>query len=83
MADKLKVKVFSLKNGLEVLEDISTIRIKSKDYTLLIMPDYIPVLGEIEGNIDFEGINTSRHFEAIEGYYMNTDNVFSLIIRKE
>ena len=43
----IKVKVFSISNGLEVIENVKLVRIKSKDYNLLIMPDYMPILGEI------------------------------------
>lgn len=79
----IKVKIFSLSKGLEVLEDISVIRIKSKDYNLLIMPDYMPLLGEIDGNIDFEGVDNSLSLEDINGYYMNSSNEFSLLLREE
>ena len=34
------VKIYSLLNGLSVLENVKVIRIKSKDYNLLIMKDY-------------------------------------------
>lgn len=79
----IKVKIFSLSKGLEILEDISVIRIKSKDYNLLIMPDYMPLLGEVDGNIDFEGVNDSLSLSNINGYYMNSGNEFSLLLREE
>lgn len=82
MEVSMEVKIFSLTKGLEILENIKAIRIKSKDYNLLIMPDYMPLLGEIVGSIDFEGENISKSYEYIDAYYMNSDNVFSLIIRE-
>ncbi len=78
----IKVKVFSISNGLEVIENVKLVRIKSKDYNLLIMPDYMPILGEIQGNIDIENKDDTRTFENINGYYVNTNNEFSLILRE-
>lgn len=78
----IKVKIFSLSKGLEELEDITLIRVKSDDYNLLIMPDYMPLLGEIKGNIDFEGKTISKSYNNINGYYINSSNEFSLIIRE-
>lgn len=44
----MKVKIFSLSKGLEIIDDVVSIKIKSKDYNLLIMKDYFPLIGEIE-----------------------------------
>lgn len=82
MEASIKVKIFSLESGLEILENVKVIRIKSKDYNLLIMPDYMPLLGEIQGNIDFENSENSKSLKNINGYYMNTNNEFSLIVRE-
>jgi hypothetical protein len=76
------VKLFSLTKGMEVYNDIKIIRIKSKKYNLLIMQDYLPVIGDVEGNIDFESDNNSINLENIKGYYMLADNNFSLIIKE-
>lgn len=83
MENSIKVKIFSLSTGLEVIENVKIIRIKSRDYNLLIMPDYMPLLGEIQGNIDFERQDNSRSLSDINGYYINTSNEFSLVIRED
>ena len=33
------VKIFTFKNGMEEIEEVTAIRIKSKDYNLLILKD--------------------------------------------
>ena len=48
------VKIFTLKKGLRKLEDVSAIRIKSKDYNLLILKDYIAIMGRITGEFSIE-----------------------------
>ena len=61
----IKVRIFDMKQGLTEYENIKTIRIISKDYNLLIMKDYMPIIGEIVGSVDINGENT----KAKERYY--------------
>ncbi len=82
MEASIKVKILSLKEGLMQLDNITLIRIKSSDYNLLIMPDYMPLLGEVKGNIDFESETMSKSYNDIKGYYINSNNEFSLIIKE-
>lgn len=74
------VKVFTLEKGLEVIENVIAIRVKSKDYNLLIFKDYISLLGEIHGSLDIETENETRSFKDIDANYINHDNVFSVIL---
>ncbi len=77
------VKIFNISSGLEILEGVKIIRIKSEDYNLLIMPNYMPLLGEIKGSIDIESETISKHLENIDAYYINSNNEFSLVVREE
>ena len=81
--NSILVKVFNITKGLEEIENVKIIRIKSTDYNLLIMPNYMPLLGEIKGTIDIESETVSKHLENIDAYYINSNNVFSLIIRED
>lgn len=83
MKKTIQVQVFSMNKGIEVYENINFIRIKSNDYNLLIMEDYVPVLGEIHGTIDIESEETSVKLENIDGYYMSKNNEFYLILRNQ
>ena len=80
--DGIKVKVFDIKNGLRVYENIKIIRIISKDYNLLIMKDYLPIIGEIDGSVDIKNENIDLSFKDIRAFYMNSDNVFYLMIKE-
>ena len=40
----IKVRIFDLSKGLVEYEHIKVIRIVSKDYNLLIMEDYLPII---------------------------------------
>lgn len=82
MDKNITIKIFSISKGLEIREDIKIIRIKSKKYNLLIMVDYLPIIGEIEGNVDLESLNDSISYKNITGYFMHSNNVFNLIIKE-
>ena len=73
------VKIFTLKNGLEVLENVIAIRIKSKEYNLLILKDYVSLLGEIDGELEIEFENETKKFENLKASFMNDNNTFSVI----
>jgi uncharacterized protein (UPF0254 family) len=83
MDKKITVKIFTLSKGLEMRNDIKAIRIKSDKYNLLIMVDYIPIIGEINGSIDCEAEENSISYQNIKAYFMHSNNVFSLIINEE
>lgn len=78
----IKVRIFDLKKGLVEYEHIKVIRIVSKDYNLLIMQDYLPIIGEIEGSIDIKNEEIELNYKDIKAFYMNSDNVFNLMIKE-
>ena len=80
--DGIKVKVFDIRNGMRVYDNIKIIRIISKDYNLLIMKDYLPIIGEIEGSVDIKNDVVNESFKNIKAFYMNRDNVFNLMIKE-
>lgn len=80
--DGIKVKVFDIRNGMRVYENIKIIRIISKDYNLLIMKDYLPIIGEIDGSVDIKNDVVNESFKNIKAFYMNSDNVFNLMIKE-
>lgn len=80
--DGIKVKIFDIRNGLRVYDNIKIIRIISKDYNLLIMKDYLPIIGEIEGTVDIKNDEVNLSFKDIKAFYMNSDNIFNLMIKE-
>ena len=80
--DGIKVKVFDIRNGMRVYDNIKIIRIISKDYNLFIMKDYLPIIGEIEGSVDIKNDVVNESFKNIKAFYMNSDNVFNLMIKE-
>ena len=75
-------RIFDIKNGLRIYDNIKIIRIISKDYNLLIMKDYLPIIGEIEGSVDIKNDEVNLSFKDIKAFYMNSDNIFNLMIKE-
>lgn len=82
MKDGIKVRIFDMEHGLREYEDIKIIRIISKDYNLLIMKDYLPIIGEIEGSVDIKNDEINTSFKDIKAFYMNSENIFNLMIKE-
>ena len=78
---EMKVRVFDL-NGLVEYENVKIVRIISKDYNLLIMKDYLPIIGEIDGSVDIKSEKEEIHLKDIKAFYMNSNNEFNLMIRE-
>ena len=78
----IKVRIFNIENGLREYKDIKIIRIISKDYNLLIMKDYLPIIGEIEGSVDIKNDEVNLSFKDIPAFYMNSNNEFNLMIKE-
>ncbi|MBE6155807.1 MAG: hypothetical protein E7164_03515 [Firmicutes bacterium] len=77
----LTVNVFDLHTGLTTYENVSYVRIVSSDYNLLVMLDYLPIIGEIKGKVDIKTPDGELHFDNIKASYMNSNNVFNLMIQ--
>ena len=78
----IKVRIFDLAKGLTEYEHIQYIRIVCKEYNLLIMQDYLPIIGEIEGSVDIKSDDIDISFKDIKAFYMNSKNVFNLMIKE-
>ena len=78
----IKVRIFNIENGLREYKDIKIIRIISKDYNLLIMKDYLPIIGEIEGSVDIKNDEVNLSFKDIKAFYINSNNEFNLMIKE-
>lgn len=77
-----KVRIFDLDTGLTEYEHIKVVRMISKEYNLLIMQDYLPIIGELEGSIDIKGEDINLSFPKIKAFYMNSNNVFNLMVKE-
>ncbi len=83
--NKENIQVMILKSDnvmMDTIYDAKMIRIKDKKYNLLIMKDYWPVIGELDGSVYIEA-DKNYTYENIKGFYSMTHNKFHLIIQDE
>ncbi|MDR2106094.1 MAG: hypothetical protein LBP24_01645 [Coriobacteriales bacterium] len=78
---RIQVQVSSFKDGLQVFSKVSIVRIRSRDTNLLIMEDYMPVIGEIEGSVDFIGKDFVKTLKDVRGFFCHDHNVFFLLLK--
>ena len=79
-SDGIKVRIFDLSKGLIEYEHIKVIRIVSKDYNLLIMQDYLPIIGEIEGSIDIKNEEIELNYKDIKAILLyNNHSIINCI----
>lgn len=77
----MRVKIMSLQDGVKTYDDCVAIKIKSQKYNLLIMENHAPLIGEISGNIEVTLKSDKIVLDNINGYYLNLDNTFKLMLR--
>ena len=84
MENNTELKVIILDTGIatKTIENVKIIRIKSDKYNLLIMKDYCPVIGEINGSIAIEADEPFR-MDDVRAFYALSKNVFHLIIKEK
>lgn len=80
---KIKARVIDEVNGLQLLDQIRAVRISSKQYKLLILEDYAPTLGQVEGEVTFLCADREVTFDNIFGFYKHQRNEFTLLIRED
>ncbi len=80
---KILVRICGKDHGLEEYEKVCFVRVTSKRYNLLIMADYLPIIGELEGDVFFRTAEKEYQRENLKGYFMHKNNEFSLMLKSE
>ncbi len=82
MEGRITARIIGM-DGLKEFEGVSMIRIKSTRYNLLIMEDYMPVIGEIDGAVTIVNGDGEYRTGEIKGFFSHRRNLFSLMIRED
>ena len=54
------------------------IKIRSKKYNLIIMKYYLPIIGEVQGEIQIGREKEDINMKKVRGYFMHKHNKFNL-----
>lgn len=79
---RIFARVIDAEEGLHLLSGVSAIRVRSKGYNLLIMEDYLPTLGKLEGDVAFLTEDGEEFLENVCGFYKHQHNEFTLLIQE-
>ena len=77
---KISAEVVDRESGTQSYKNIRMIRVVSTNHNLLIMEDYMPVIGEVTGRVELVMDDKIVSFNPIHGFYMHKKNQFSLLI---
>ena len=80
---KITATVLGIDEGFQKFEQVDMIRIKSEKYTLLIMDDYMPVIGRIDGMVEIVSGEDTRSLQPVHGFYTHRKNMFELLIKED
>lgn len=78
----LRARIIDEVHGLIQFDDVSAVRIHSKNYVLLIMRDYSPTLGHVEGNVVILTPEEEITLNKVNGCFKLQGNEFVLIIEE-
>lgn len=72
------VQLLNIEGDVTQYDDVNFIKIISEKYNLIIMKDYLPIIGEISGKIEIGRSDETIKMENVKGYFMHKHNKFNL-----
>ena len=76
--DNIVVQLLDINGGVTEYQDVKFIKILSKKYNLIIMKDYLPIIGELQGEIEIGREEDTINLKKVRGYFMHKHNKFNL-----
>ncbi|MCC8162258.1 MAG: hypothetical protein LIO86_03585 [Lachnospiraceae bacterium] len=80
---RMSARVISIRDGVEDFESVRVVHVDSSRYSLMLMPDYTPSIGEVEGTVRIVTDEHVETFEHIKGFFIMRDNAFQLLVKEE
>lgn len=77
---KISAEIVDREKGVESFDNIKMIRVKSYNHNLLIMEDFMPIIGEISGFVELVFDDKVVPYNPMYGFYMHKKNIFTLLI---
>ena len=72
------VQLLDINGDVKQYDDVNFIKIVSKKYNLIIMKDYLPIIGEVQGEITIGRQEETINMKKVRGYFMHKHNKFNL-----
>lgn len=78
----ITARIIDYDTGMKVLQNIKAVRIQSSDYVLLIMEDYVPTLGKVDGRVAFLTLDDEIVYENVKGFFKHQYNEFTILLEQ-
>lgn len=78
MSSNITVQLLNIDGDVQKYDDVNFIKIISKKYNLIIMKDYLPIIGEVQGKVEIGRENETVKMDKVRGYFMHKHNQFNL-----
>ena len=79
----IRARVIDEEKGLRLITGIRVVRVRSREYNLLIMEDYLPALGKVDGSVTFLTRDEEYRLDGVKGFYKHQHNEFTLLLEKQ
>lgn len=76
----IKGRIIDTQAGMIFLPEVFAVRIRCETYNLLVMEDYLPIMGRVDGDVTFLTPEGEENFHHILGFFKHQHNEFTLII---
>lgn len=76
-------RIYDIREGLREIQHVDFIRMKSAHYNLMILEDYMPLLGELEGDLTIQAQGEVLTLEDVHGFYIHQNNLFRLMLKEK
>ena len=63
--------------------DVMAVRIVDQFYNLLVMKDYMPIIGKVDGSLTILGAKSNFSMKNGVAYFVNHNNFFTVIMKGE
>jgi hypothetical protein len=80
---KLQVQISSFEKGLQKYSGINIIRVHSAKSNLMILEDYMPIIGEIDGDLEIISKEEITTLKGVRGFFCHKHNVFFLLLKEK
>ncbi len=79
---RIHVRIIDAQTGLTEMTKIWAVRIHGKNLNVLIMNDYLPTLGQVNGDVIFLHSKGETPYRSIRGFYKHQHNEFTLLVEE-
>lgn len=76
--ENIVVQLLNINGDVKVYDDVKFIKLISEKYNLIIMKDYLPIIGEVQGSIEIGREKENINMKKVRGYFMHKHNKFNL-----